>query len=62
MAELKGKGKDNKEELRFKAEWEAAISEEDKKEVEKGRQNGKGKADGSSRTTRQKESENHTIV
>lgn len=28
------KGKDNKEEVGFKAEWGAAISEEEKKEVE----------------------------
>lgn len=61
VAESKGKGKDNEEELGLKAEWGAAISEEDKKEVEKGRQSEKGKPGGSSRA-RQKESENHTIV
>lgn len=61
VAESKGKGKDNEEELGLKAEWAAAIPEEDKKEVEKGRQNEKGKAGGNNRT-RQKESENHTFV
>lgn len=56
-AELKGntgKGKDKEEEVGFKAEWGPAISEEEKKEVEKERQNEKVKAGGSSRTTRQK--------
>lgn len=50
-AELKRntrKGKDNEEEGGFKAGW--LISEEDKKEVGKGRQNEKIKAGGSSRT------------
>lgn len=56
-AELKGntgKGKDKEEEVGFKAEWGPAISEEEKKEVEKERQNEKVRAGGSSRTTRQK--------